>query len=199
MLSGPRSDRPAKDQRTSGIRDCSSVAPSAVVPTGCRRTPAAARRSAIAPAGSRDVLRLHRASQSCDSFPPGLPAQARESSSTDGSPAPAPRPICRKKAHPDPKMRPASNPPPIRVKSESSRARQREGFFSELLKDLESLVAEICTLGLFTVALAPFLHQRCRKHWPNKIRPPASGQISVAYPIGAAVGTHATENEKRYG
>jgi hypothetical protein len=37
--------------------------------------------------------------------------------------------------------------------------------------DLEKLIADICTLGLFVTGLIPFLHRKRRKHWPNKVRP----------------------------
>jgi hypothetical protein len=38
------------------------------------------------------------------------------------------------------------------------------------LADLERLIAEICTLGLFVTDLIPFLHRQRRKHWPKKLR-----------------------------
>lgn len=46
-------------------------------------------------------------------------------------------------------------------------------------EDLEKLIAEICTLGLFTVALVPFLHEKRRKHWPNKARP----ELPAKFPL----------------
>ncbi len=50
-------------------------------------------------------------------------------------PAPAPRARCTKTVHPDPQMRPACQPPPIRDrKIESRRTGYGEGFFSRLLK-----------------------------------------------------------------
>src|ERR1019366_2504509 len=56
--------RKPHDQR---YKNYSSIVSSAVVPTECRRTPGAAMRSAIAPEGSRDVLRSRRASPNCGS------------------------------------------------------------------------------------------------------------------------------------
>jgi hypothetical protein len=50
--------------------------------------------------------------------------------------------------------------------------------------DLERLIAEICTLGVFTTALVPFLHPRRRKHWPNKKRP----QLPEKFPLPALLG-----------
>ena len=45
--------------------------------------------------------------------------------------------------------------------------------------DLERIIAEICALGLFMVALTPFLHRRRRKHWPNKTRPELPAKFSL--------------------
>src|SRR6266516_161711 len=112
--SGPRSGRRAKAPRTSDTRDCSPIAPSAGVPTGCRRTPGAATRSVTVPAESRDGLRSRRACPGYGSARPVHRAQAPGSSSADGSPAPAPRVRCTKTARPDPQMRPACQPPSIR-------------------------------------------------------------------------------------
>src|SRR5215472_18891573 len=94
--SGPTPGRRAKVPRTSGTEDCSPIAPSAGVPTGCRRTLAAARRSAIAPAGSRDGLRSRKAAKGYGSALPTHRAQASGSFSADGSPAPAPQANVRK-------------------------------------------------------------------------------------------------------
>src|SRR5262252_6707163 len=116
------------------VEDCSPIAPSAGVPTGCRRTLAAARRSAIAPAGSKDGLRSRKAAKGYGSARPTHRAQASGSSSADGSPAPAPQAKCTKTADPDPKIPPACKPPPIRdTKTESANPRYGEAFFSKLL------------------------------------------------------------------
>src|SRR5262249_35043634 len=129
-----------KVPRTSGTEDCSPIAPSAGVPTGCRRTLAAARRSAIAPAGSKDGLRSRKAAKGYSSARPTHRAQASGSFSADGSPAPAPQAKCTKRADPDRKILPACKPPPIRDrKTESANPRYGEGFFSKLLETLETL------------------------------------------------------------
>ncbi len=47
------------------------------------------------------------------------------------------------------------------------------------LADLERIISDICSLGLFTTALVPFLHRRRRKHWPNKMRP----KLPVKFPL----------------
>jgi hypothetical protein len=109
-----RPDRRGKAPRTTGIRDCSPVVPSAVVPTECRRTPAAAMRSAIAPGGSRGALRWHRAYPNSGSTRSARHEQAPGSSSADGSPEPAPPARLMKTARPDPQKRPACEPPTIR-------------------------------------------------------------------------------------
>ncbi len=119
--SGPRSGRRAKAPRTSDTRDCSPIAPSAGVPTGCRRTPGAATRSATVPAELRDGLRSRRASPGYGSARPAHRAQAPGSSAAGGSPAPAPRARCTKTAHPDPQIRPACQPPSIRDNKTESR------------------------------------------------------------------------------
>ncbi|SDN64331.1 hypothetical protein [Afipia sp. GAS231] len=46
-------------------------------------------------------------------------------------------------------------------------------------EDLERLIAEVCTLGLFVTALVPFLHPKRRKHWRNKSRP----QLPTEFPM----------------
>src|SRR5262249_42189342 len=122
---------------TSDTEDCSPIAPSAGVPTGCRRTLAAARRSAIAPAGSKDGLRSRKAAKGYGSALPTHCVQASGSFSADGSPAPAPQAKCTKTTDPDPKIPPACKPPPIRDrKTESANPRYGEGFFSKLLGGL---------------------------------------------------------------
>ena len=65
-----------RKSQTSGTEDCSPIAPSAGVPTGCRRTRSAARRSAIAPAGSKDGLRSRKAAKGYSSARPTHRAQA---------------------------------------------------------------------------------------------------------------------------
>src|SRR5262245_60912708 len=138
--SGPTPGRRAKVPRTSGTEDCSPIAPSAGVPTGCRRTLAAARRSAIAPAGSKDGLRSRKAAKGYSSARPTHRAQASGSFSADGSSAPAPQAKCTKRADPDRKILPACKPPPIRDrKTESANPRYGEGFFSKLLGVLSCL------------------------------------------------------------
>src|SRR5258708_19087756 len=94
--------RRAKVPRTSGTEDCSPIAPSAGVPTVCRRTLAAARRSVIAPAGSRDGLRTRKAAKGYGSARPTHRAQAPGSFSADGPSAPAPQAKCTKTAALDP-------------------------------------------------------------------------------------------------
>src|SRR5262249_23180965 len=143
--------------------DCSPIAPSAGVPTGCRRTLAAARRSAIAPAGSKDGLRSRKAAKGYGSALPTHCVQASGSFSADGSPAPAPQAKCTKTTDPDPKIPPACKPPPIRDrKTESANPRYGEGFFSKLLEQF---------------------HNECRR-WPND--PRVSGRTRV-YPSSASI------------
>src|SRR6266542_6054032 len=87
------------------------------------------------PAESRGGLRSRRASPGYDSARPAHRAQAPGSSSADGSPAPAPRTRCTKTARPDPQMRPACQPRPIRDrKTESRYSDYGEGVFSRLLE-----------------------------------------------------------------
>src|SRR5207247_11400536 len=120
---------------TGRTRNCSPIGPSSGVPTGGRRTPGAAARSVTVPAESRDGLRSHRASPGYGSARPAHRAQAPGSPSPDGSPAPAPRARRTKTARPDPQMRPACQPPPIRDrKIESRHTRYGEGLFSRLLE-----------------------------------------------------------------
>src|SRR5262249_17861845 len=121
--------RRAKGPRNSGTEDCSPIAPSAGVPTGCRRTLAAARRSAIAPAGSRDGLRTRKAAKGYGSARPTHRAQASGSFSADGPSAPPPQAKCTKTAALDPLMRSACSPPLIRDrKIESVNSRSGEVF-----------------------------------------------------------------------
>src|SRR5207247_4453136 len=111
--------------------------PSAVDQTGCRRTLAAARRSAIAPAGSKDGLRSRTAAKGYGSACPTHRAQASGSFSADGSPAPAPQAKCTKTADPDPKISPACKHPPIRDrKTESANPRYGEGVFQQTARVL---------------------------------------------------------------
>src|SRR5260370_2088780 len=98
----PHQGRRAKVPRTSGTEDCSPIAPSAGVPTGCRRTLAAARRSVIAPAGSRDGLRTRKAAKGYGSARLTHRAQAPGSFSADGPSAPAPQAKGTKTAALDP-------------------------------------------------------------------------------------------------
>src|SRR5262249_18271791 len=99
------------------------------VPTGCRRTLAAARRSAIAPAGSRDGLRTRKAAKDYGSARLTHRAQASGSFSADGPSAPAAHAKCTKTAALDAEMRPASSPQLIRDrKIESVNSRSGEGF-----------------------------------------------------------------------
>src|SRR5476651_336237 len=138
MWSGPRPDHPAKAPRTSGTRDCSPVAPSTGVPTECRRTPAAARRSAIAPEGSRDVLRWRKVSQGCGSARSRRPGPAPGSSAEDGSLAPGPPARCTKTTRPDPQMRLACSSPAIRDDKVNHQVLTvASGFFSKLLVPAE--------------------------------------------------------------
>src|SRR5450631_458001 len=135
MWSGPRPGRPAKAPRTSGTRDCSPVAPSTGVPTECRRTPAAARRSAIAPEGSRDVLRWRKASQGYGSAHSRHPGPVPGSSAEDGSLAPGPPARCTKTTRPDPQMRLACSSPAIRDDKVNHQVLTvASGFFSKLLE-----------------------------------------------------------------
>src|ERR1700731_1657781 len=134
MWSGPRPGRPAKVPRTSGTKDCSPVAPSTDVPIECRRTPAAARRSAIAPEGSRDVLRSRKVSQGYGSVPSRHPGPAPGSSAADGSEAPGPPARCTKTSRPDPQMRLACSSPAIRDDKVNHQVPfVARGFFSKLL------------------------------------------------------------------
>src|SRR5215472_2761119 len=143
--SGPTPGRRAKVPRTSGTEDCSPIAPSAGVPTGCRRTLAAARRSAIAPAGSRDGLPSRKAAKGYGSARATHRAQASGSFSADGPSAPAPQAKCTKTADPDPKIPPACKPPPIRDrKTESANPRYGQGFFSKLLERLRESNSQRC-------------------------------------------------------
>jgi len=47
------------------------------------------------------------------------------------------------------------------------------------LADLEKIIADICSLGLFIVALTPFLHRRRKQHWPGKTRPELPAQFPM--------------------
>lgn len=49
------------------------------------------------------------------------------------------------------------------------------------LADLEKVIADICDLGKFTVALVPFLHRRRRRRWPDKTRP----ELPTKFPMRA--------------
>jgi hypothetical protein len=130
-----------------GTKDCSPVAPSTGAPTECRRTPAAAGRSAIAPEGSRGVLRSRKASPSCGSTRPIHRGQAPGSSSADGSEAPAPPARCTKTTRPDPQKRPACEPPTI----------QERGF------RLKMLLGQSCRWEHRKVFIQS-LHPRLREH-----------------------------------
>src|SRR5262249_6704136 len=142
-----------KVPRTSGTEDCSPIAPSAGVPTGCRRTLAAARRAAIAPAGSKDGLRSRKAAKGYSSARPTHRAQASGSFSADGSSAPAPQAKCTKRADPDRKILPACKPPPIRDrKTESANPRYGEGVFSKLLVHIPLVLPRVVTGYLLLIS-----------------------------------------------
>src|SRR6478672_10613541 len=134
MWSGPKPDRPATVPQTSDTKDCSPVAPSTGVPSGCRRTPAATRRSTIAPEGSKDVPRSHRASQGCGSNHSKHPGQVPAPSAADGSLAHAFPARCTKTGRPDPQTCHAWSPPLIRDDKVNHQASSvARGFFSKLL------------------------------------------------------------------
>src|SRR5258707_14467644 len=112
------------------------VAPSTGVPTECRRTPAAARRSAIAQEGSRDVPRSRKVSQGYGSTRSRHPGPAPGSSAEDGSEAPGPPAKCTKTARPDPQTRHACSSPAIRDdKVNHQVSTVASGFFSKLLEE----------------------------------------------------------------
>src|ERR1700724_796635 len=94
----------AQARRTSDTKDYSRAVPSAGVPSGCRRTPGAARRSAIAPVGSRGGPRLNRAVRSWGSGLSDPPDPAPFPAAKDASPAPAPQETNRKTIRPDPEI-----------------------------------------------------------------------------------------------
>src|ERR1700682_547785 len=135
MWSGPRPGRRAKALRTSGTGDCSPIAPSTGVPTECRRTPAAAGRSAIAPEGSRDVLRWRKVSQGYGSVHSRHPGPAPGSSAKDGWEAPGPPARCRKTSRPDPQTCHACSSQGIRDDKWNHQVpAMASGFFSKLLE-----------------------------------------------------------------
>src|SRR5579859_5728451 len=105
-----------KVPRTSGTEDCSPVAPSAGVPIGCHKIPAAAGRSAIARAGSKADLRWRKDATGCGSTHSAHRAQASGSPAMDGSPEPLLPARCRRTTGPDPQIPHASSPPLIRRK-----------------------------------------------------------------------------------
>jgi len=88
-----------QSRRTSDTKDCSPVAPSTGVPSGCRRTPAAATRSAIAPEGSKDVPSLAvQPTKAAVQITTKHPGQVPGPSAADGSLAHAYPARCTKQA-----------------------------------------------------------------------------------------------------
>src|ERR1700737_2154055 len=105
----------------------------------CRRTPAAAMRSAIALEGSRVVPRWRKASQGDGSAHSKHLGPEHGSSSADDSEAPVPPARCTKTTRLDPQKRPACEPPTIHdTYIESSTEGLCEAFCSKLLESYQN-------------------------------------------------------------